>query len=335
MSGPITLDVSTETFPYHEPFRISGHLFTETEVVLVSLSDGENTGRGEAAGAYYLGDDTKKMLAEIESVRAEIEAGATREELQQLLPHGGARNALDCAWWELEAKASGTPVWQLAGLSAAPKPLLTTITLGAQDPEVMAQKAAALTDFKALKLKLTGDADVDFARVAAVRTARPECWIGVDANQGYEINGLAALVDVLLENDVKLLEQPLARGRESDLDGFERRMPFAADESALSLEDVDIMVGRFDVLNIKLDKCGGLTEGLAIARRAKEWGLGVMVGNMMGSSLSMAPSFIVGQLCDVVDLDGPTFLREDRSPAVEYSDGNIWCPPGLWGLNGA
>lgn len=334
MSGPIILDVSTETFPFHEPFRISGHLFTETEVVLVSLSDGKNTGRGEAAGAYYLGDDTDKMLAEIESVRPAIEAGATREKLQQLLPHGGARNALDCAWWELEAKVSGTPVWELAGLSSEPKPLLTTITLGAQDPEVMAQKAAMLTDFKALKLKLTGDAAVDFARVAAVRTARPECWIGVDANQGYEINGLAALVDVLLQNDVKLLEQPLARGRESDLDGFERRMPFAADESALSLKDVDTMVGRFDVLNIKLDKCGGLTEGLAIARRAKELGLGVMVGNMMGSSLSMAPSFIVGQLCDVVDLDGPTFLREDRSPAVEYSDGNIWCPSELWGLNG-
>ena len=335
MTGPITLDVSTETFPYSEPFRISGHLFTETEVVLVTLSDGEHSGRGEAAGAYYLGDDKAKMLADIENVRAEIEAGATREQLQQLLPHGGARNALDCAWWELEAKASGTPVWQLAGLSCEPKPLLTTITLGAQEPEVMAEKAARLTDFKALKLKLTGDAEIDYARVNAVRAARPECWIGVDANQGYKIDGLAALVDVLLENGVELLEQPLARGRESDLDGFERRMPFAADESALCLADVDAMVGRFDVLNIKLDKCGGLTEGLAIARRAKELGMGVMVGNMMGSSLSMAPSFIVGQLCDVVDLDGPTFLDQDRSPAVEYSDGNIWCPAELWGMGAA
>lgn len=335
MTGPITLDVSTETFAFCEPFRISGHLFTETEVVLVSLSDGTHIGRGEAAGAYYLGDDTAKMLGDIESVRAQIEAGATRDELQQLLPHGGARNALDCAWWELEARASETPIWELAGLASEPKPLLTTITLGAQDPEIMAEKAALLTDFKALKLKLTGDADIDYARVAAVRTVRPECWIGVDANQGYEIDRLAALVDVLLDNGVQLLEQPLGRGRESDLDGFERRMPFAADESALSLADVDAMVGRFDVLNIKLDKCGGLTEGLAIARRARKWGMGVMVGNMMGSSLSMAPSFIVGQLCDVVDLDGPTFLREDRSPAVEYSEGNIWCPSELWGLRSA
>ncbi len=335
MLGPLTLNVSTETFPFRDPFRISGHLFTETEVVLVALSDGVNVGRGEAAGAYYLGDDTTKMLVDIESVRAEIEAGATRDKLQQLLPHCGARNALDCAWWELEAKASGTPVWELAGLSSEPKPLLTTITLGAQDPETMAQKAALLNDFKALKLKLTGDADVDYARVAAVRNVRPECWIGVDANQGYQIDGLAALVDMLLDYGVELLEQPLARGRESDLDGFERRMPFAADESALSLADVDAMASRFDVLNIKLDKCGGLTEGLAIARRAKELGLGVMVGNMMGSSLAMAPSFIVGQLCDVVDLDGPTFLREDRSPSVEYSDGNIWCPTELWGLQGA
>ncbi|MEH6790828.1 dipeptide epimerase [Parasphingorhabdus sp.] len=335
MTGQLTLDVSTETFPFREPFRISGHLFTETEVVLVSLSDGTHVGRGEAAGAYYLGDDTEKMLAEIERVRQAIEAGATRSELQLLLPHGGARNALDCAWWELEAKASGTAVWEIAGLAAEPQPLLTTITLGAQEPAVMAEKAAALTDFRALKLKLTGEAETDFARVAEVRAVRPDCWIGVDANQGYGIDGLAALVEVLLENGVQLLEQPLARGRESDLDGFERRMPFAADESALSLEDVDAMVGRFDVINIKLDKCGGLTEGLAIARRAKQLGLGVMVGNMMGSSLSMAPSFIVGQLCDVVDLDGPTFLRADRSPAVEYADGNIWCPAGLWGLHGS
>ena len=335
MSGLLSLGVSTETYPYREPFRISGHLFTETEVVLVTLSDGENIGRGEAAGAYYLGDDTTKMLADIEQVRAAIEAGATRDTLQQLLAHGGARNAIDCAYWELEAKASGVPVWEIAGLSEAPHALLTTITLGAQEPDVMANKAAALTDFKALKLKLTGDGGVDFARVVAVRTARPDCWIGVDANQGYEIGSLTELVDVLLENDIKLLEQPLARGRERDLDGFERRIPFAADESALSLIDVEGLVGRFDVINIKLDKCGGLTEGLAIARRAKELGLNVMVGNMMGSSLSMAPSFILGQLCDVVDLDGPTFLRKDRSPAVEYSDGHIWCPSELWGLRAA
>ena len=272
------------------------------------------------------------MLSDIERARPAIEAGATRDDLQQLLPHGGARNALDCAYWELEAKVTKIPVWQLAGLSAEPKPLRTTITLGAQEPDVMAEKAAALTNFRALKLKLTGDSSIDFARVAAVRSSRPECWIGVDANQGYGIDELSALVDVLLENEVELLEQPLARGRESDLAGFERRMPFAADESALSLADVDGLVGRFDVVNIKLDKCGGLTEGLAIARQAKELGLDVMVGNMMGSSLSMAPSFIVGQLCDIVDLDGPTFLLKDRLPGVEYSAGNIWCPENLWGL---
>ena len=332
MTRSLKLGVSTETFPYRDPFRISGHLFTETQLVVATLSDSMNEGRGEAAGAYYLGDDTAKMLADIARVQPAIEAGATRDDLQQLLPPGGARNALDCAYWELEAKTRKIPVWQLAGLSAEPQPLRTTITLGAQNPDVMAEKASALADFKALKLKLTGDSSADFERVAAVRSSRPECWIGVDANQGYSIDELSALVDILLENNIELLEQPLARGRESDLDGFERRMPFAADESALSLADVDGLVGRFDVVNIKLDKCGGLTEGLAIARRAKELGLGIMVGNMMGSSLSMAPSFIVGQLCDIVDLDGPTFLLKDRLPSAEYSGGDIWCPESLWGL---
>lgn len=330
MSRPLTLTVRRECFAYAKPFRISGHVFTETVLVVVELSDGTHTGRGEGAGVYYLGDDAAAMEATIEGVRPTIEAGATRAELQTLLPPGGGRNALDCAFWELEAKASGRSVWQLAGVSQ-PRPLRTTITLGAETPAAMAAAATALASVRALKLKLMGEAATDAARVAAVRAARPDCWIGVDANQGYAIEGLSALVDMLLVHDVELLEQPLARGREADLDGFERRMPFAADESALSLADMDGLVGRFDIVNIKLDKCGGLTEGIAIAERAKALGLGVMVGNMMGTSLSMAPSFVLGQLCDIVDLDGPTFLAADRSPSVEYKDGDIWCPETVWG----
>lgn len=330
MKRPLTLTVRRESFAYAKPFRISGHVFTETVLVVAELSDGTHTGRGEGAGAYYLGDDADAMEAAIESVRPAIEAGATRADLQALLPPCGARNALDCAFWELEAKSSATPVWRLAGVSQ-PRPLRTTITLGAEAPEAMAASAVALTDARALKLKLTGEAAVDADRVVAVRAARPDCWIGVDANQGYEIGGLPALVDMLLAHDVALLEQPLARGREADLDGVERRMPIAADESALSLADVNSLVGRFDVVNVKLDKCGGLTEGLAIAARAQQLGLGVMVGNMMGSSLSMAPSFVLGQLCDIVDLDGPTFLAADRTPGVVYRGGDIHCPDAVWG----
>ena len=171
----------------------------------------------------------------------------------------------------------------------------------------------------------------DIARVVAIRTARPQAWIGVDANQGYDIRTLAELLPVLVQTRVAQLEQPLKRGREADLDGFKRPLPFVADESAVSLADTETLVGRFDVVNIKLDKCGGLTEGLAIARQARLLGLDVMVGNMMGTSLSMAPSFILGQLCDIVDLDGPTFLARDRVPGVVYRGGMIHCPAEIWG----
>jgi L-alanine-DL-glutamate epimerase-like enolase superfamily enzyme len=327
---PLSLDLAIESLPLAKPFRISGHVFTDTPVVLVTLFDGTHSGRGEASGVYYLGDDVPAMTAAIESVRGAVEAGITREQLQALLPAGGARNALDCALWELEARRSGVPVWELAGL-AEPRPLRTTFTLGADAPEVMAAGARHYAQARALKLKLTGDLDVDIDRVRAVRAARPECWIGVDANQGFAIGDLDALVAALVDADVKLLEQPLARGREADLTGYQCPIPIAADESALTLADVDGLVGRFDVVNIKLDKCGGLTEGLAIAKRARELGLGVMVGNMVGSSLAMAPSFIVGQLCDIVDLDGPIFLADDRKPSIEYVDGNAWCGEAIWG----
>ncbi len=322
-----------EHFPYLKPFRISGHVFTETAVVVVELSDGKVTGRGEAAGVYYLNDDAAHIMAEIERVKPAIEAGATRQELQSLLPPGGARNAIDCAYWDLEAKQSGTPAWQLAGLKPL-RSLPTTITLGADAPDVMAAAAAKL-DTKHIKLKLTGEAAVDAERVAAVRAARPDAWIGVDANQGYKVAGLPALFDVLLANSIALLEQPLARGAEADMDGIARPIPVAADESVLSLEELGLAEGRFDVINIKLDKCGGLTEALAIAERAREMGMDVMVGNMMGTSLAMAPSFLLGQLCDVVDLDGPTFLATDRTPGVSYTGGLIDCPSSLWGSGAA
>ncbi|AJP71770.1 dipeptide epimerase [Sphingomonas hengshuiensis] len=327
--GP-TLDLRVERFPYHKPFRISGHVFAETAVLVATLSQGAHRGRGEGAGVYYLGDDAGHMLAEAERVRGAVEAGATRDDLQHLLPPGGARNALDCAFWELEAQQAGTPVWRLAGLDR-PRPLRSTLTLGADTPEAMAAGALAIDRQAPVKLKLTGDLADDIARLAAVRAARPEAWIGVDANQGYAIETLRALLPVLVEHRIALLEQPLARGREADLDGLKRPLPFAADESAVTFADTAGLVGRFDVVNIKLDKCGGLTEGLAIARQARRLGLEVMVGNMMGTSLSMAPAYLLGQLCDVVDLDGPTFLARDRTPGVRYANGQIHCASDIWG----
>jgi L-Ala-D/L-Glu epimerase len=329
MSG-LKLRVEVEKLRLSAPFRISGFVFEELDVVVVTLEDGAHRGRGEASGVYYLGDDAQTMVAAIEAVRPEIEQGIDRAALQQLLPPGGARNAVDCALWELDAHRLGAPVWELAGL-AAPKPLVTTFTLGADDPEVMAAGARKYAQAKSLKLKLTGDLPTDIARVRAVRAARPEVWMGVDANQGYTIDALDSLIAALLPANVSLLEQPLQRGREADLDGFRSKIPIAADESALSLKDVPGLIGRFEVVNIKLDKCGGLTEGLAMAREARRIGLRVMVGNMVGTSLAMAPAFVLGQLCDVMDLDGPIFLAQDRTPSMTYADGSAWSGEHVWG----
>jgi L-alanine-DL-glutamate epimerase-like enolase superfamily enzyme len=195
----------------------------------------------------------------------------------------------------------------------------------------MAEGARRYATAQAIKVKLTGELELDIERVATIRAARPDVWLGVDANQGFTRADLDQLVDALSTHRVSLLEQPLKRGSEADLEGYRCPIPIAADESALGLDDVPGLVGRFDVINIKLDKCGGLTEALLIADEARRLGLGVMVGNMVGTSLAMAPAFVVGQHCDVVDLDGPTFLTEDRKPSCEYREGAIWCGNDVWG----
>jgi L-Ala-D/L-Glu epimerase len=325
----VTLQVDVEKWPLQAPFRITGYTFVEIDVVIATVSCGGYTGRGEAAGVYYRSENAASMVTQIEAVRGEIEAGIDRESLRRLMPAGGARNAVDCALWDLEARLTGLPAWKIAGLNP-PVPLVTTFTLGAEDPEQMARTATSYTGAQAIKLKLTGT-PIDADRVRAVRAARPEAWLGVDANQGFTRASLADLMPVLIDARVGLIEQPFPIGRESDLDGLRSPIPIAADESAQDLKDVDGLVGRFDVVNIKLDKSGGLTEGLAMARQAHALGLGVMVGNMTGTALAMAPAALVGQLCRIVDLDGPIFLRNDRSPGAVYENGTFWCPPEVWG----
>jgi L-Ala-D/L-Glu epimerase len=328
------LEYRVETHRLSAPFRISGYVFESSDVVVVELSDGEFTGRGEAAGVYYVGDDSAHIVAELEAHRSAIENCRDRDELREIMARGGARNAVDCAMWDLEAKRGGTDAQRLAKLEGV-QPLVTTFTLGADDPGLMADGARRYADARAIKVKLTGELELDVQRVAAIRAARPDVWLGVDANQGFTREDLNPLVDALSAHRVSLLEQPLPRGQEADLEGYRCPIPIAADESALGLDDVPGLVGRFDVVNIKLDKCGGLTEALLIAEKARRLGLGVMVGNMVGTSLAMAPAFIVGQHCDVVDLDGPTFLREDRQPSCEYRDGTIWCSDEVWGSRAA
>jgi len=326
----LKFDVAVETLRLAEPFRISGFCFETAEVVYVTLDDGQYRGRGEAAGVYYMQDDLAHMTQALQQARPEIEAGPTRQQLRGILPPGGARAAVDAALWELEARRAGTTAWRLAGLTTV-HPVRTTLTVSADTVEAMTARALKYAHAKAIKVKLTGELDLDLARVRSIRAARPDVWMGVDANQGYTLSALPTLIRGLCEQRVLLLEQPLPRGRESDLQDFDSLIPIAADESVLSLAELPRAVGRFDVVNIKLDKCGGLTEGLMMAEEARRLGLEVMVGTMIGTSLATAPAFILAQQCSIVDLDGPTFLVKDRSPAVTYRDGDLFAGDDVWG----
>jgi L-alanine-DL-glutamate epimerase-like enolase superfamily enzyme len=329
LNGPLRLELALEQWPLVAPFRITGYTWESIPVLLVRLEKDGQVGQGEAAGVYYKNDKPASMLTQIESLQGTIEAGITRDGVQSLLPRGGARNALDCALWDLESKLSGRAAWQIAGLTK-PRPLLTTFTCGADEPEKMAAAARGYRSARAIKLKLTGQ-PIDTDRVRAVREARADVWLGVDANQGFTRESLDRLMPTLTDMNVALIEQPFPIGQEGLLDGFESPIPLAADESAQGAADVAGLAKWFNVVNIKLDKCGGLSEGLAMARAARELGLDCMVGNMMGSSLAMAPAFLVGQLCKVVDLDGPIFQKTDRAVTVQYTNGCITCPPKLWG----
>ena len=323
------LEVKVERWPLRYPLRIARYSWEYTDALVVDLSSNGVHGRGECAGVYYRDDSLERCRADIERVADAVRAGIRRTDLLDLLPAGGARNALDCALWELESRLRGKPVWELAGLHA-PRPLVTTFTLGADEPIVMAERARAFSSARALKLKLTGDG-LDAERVVAVRMARPTVWLAVDANQGFTRESLAQLMPTLVEARVKLIEQPFPVERDVDMEGLRSPIPVAADESAQDTSDLAALAGRFDIVNIKLDKCGGLTSALAMAVESRRLGLGVMVGNMCGTSLAMAPGFVLGQSCDIVDLDGPLLLAADRPVRASYDEGFIWCSESVWG----
>jgi L-alanine-DL-glutamate epimerase-like enolase superfamily enzyme len=325
-----TLTVEKAAIRFAEPFRITNYVFEAMPSIVARIAEGEVAGRGEAAGVYYLGDDQQNMIDAVERVRGAIESGITRDNLQSVLRPCGARNALDCAMWELESLAAGQPVWQLAGV-ARPKPLVTTFTLPADEPAVLADKVKRLAFAQAIKLKLDGDPDVDEERMRVVRAARPDAWLGVDANQGFAPETLDRLAEAARSFAVSLIEQPLPRGQEAELEHWRPGIPVAADESILDLAELREQARYFDVINIKLDKCGGLTEALKMARAARMFGKQVMVGNMGGSTLAMAPGFVLGQLCDIVDLDGPFGLADDPLAEQIYKDGAIFVPNTLWG----
>jgi L-alanine-DL-glutamate epimerase-like enolase superfamily enzyme len=324
-----SLSVAAETFALTRPFRIARGTRTEQQVVSVAITQDGVTGRGECTPYARYDEDVPRTIAAIEAVRAALTAGVDRTELEALLPAGAARNALDCALWDLAAKLGGTSVARIAGLPRAGR-IATAITVVIDIPDIMAAEAAKLARAPLLKVKV--DAEDPLARLRAVRAAAPEPRLIVDPNESWSVELLVALQDELAELRVDLLEQPVPAAESEQLHGLARRVPIAADEAVHTAADVAGLVGRYDVANIKLDKTGGLTEALRLAEAARKAGLGVMVGCMLGSSLAMAPALLVAQGADFADLDGPYLFREDRPGGMRFSDGLIVPPTrGFWG----
>jgi len=258
-----------------------------------------------------------------------MSSGADRNALLELLPPCGARCAADSALWDLEAQLSGISAWQTAGVE--PGPIETVFTIGLEDtPEQMAAKATAAADLSLFKVKLGDDRPVE--RIAAIREARPDSRLVVDANQAWTFAQLQEFGPALHELGVLMIEQPLARGEDTELAGYESSAPLCADESCQHIGELDAVATRYQVINIKLDKCGGLTHGLELAQAAREKGLGVMIGCMGGTSLSMAPSHVIAQLCDFVDIDGPLLIKKDRDGGLIYDRGIVTLPKvHFWG----
>lgn len=327
---PVTLKSHVEKWTAKEPFRISGYTFTEIDIAVATISDEQFQGIGEACGVYYNDDTAENITSVLEQFTQDFSLDKlTRNSLIEHLPAGGARNALDAALWDLEAVKEGVPVWKLAQISK-PKPLTTAFTIGAGEPEHMALTAQGLSQAKIIKLKLTGD-PIDAERLKAVRKARPDVNLAIDANQGFTPDSLENLMPVLTQVNTFLIEQPFSVGQEHLMAHYNSPIPTAADESVQVLSDIEPLIGLFDMINIKLDKCGGLTHGLAMAKEARKLGFKVMVGNMGGTSRAQAPAFMLGQLCDFVDLDGPTLLKKDRPFSARYENGQIYCPETVWG----
>lgn len=326
----MTCQTQAERWEMIEPFEISREVITGQPVLWVHLSDGHgHVGQAEAAGVDYAGETPQTMAEQIAGLLPRLSDDLTGQDLLAMLPAGGARNALDCALWDLRAKQSGVPVWRAAGLAAL-KPVTTAFTIGLGDETTTRRKARAARPYPLLKLKVDSQRHLDMVRW--VRAEHPAARIVVDANQAWTLALLKDLLPQLAQLGVEMVEQPLPCGTDALLDGFKGELPLAADESCTDRASLAELVGRYQFINIKLDKCGGLTEALAMAGEATKYGLGLMVGNMCGTSLAMAPAFLVAQACQYVDLDGPLLQKLDRDCPMIYRDGVIAPPlPALWG----
>lgn len=327
-TAPISLDVEIQSWPLREPFTISRGSRTQAQVITVTLSNGVHQGRGECVPYARYGETMESVQQAITSQAGALASGLTRQALQHALPPGAARNALDCALWELEARTSDKPVWQLAGLPA-PQPALTAFTISLDAPKAMANAAAA-AQRPLLKLKLGGAGDAE--RLRAVRAAAPDARLIVDANEAWREDELEHLLAVAAETGVELVEQPLPAGRDGALANCGHTVPICADESVHSREDLPKLKGLYDAINIKLDKTGGLSEAMALSQAARAQGFGIMIGCMVGTSLAMAPATLLAPQADFVDLDGPLLLARDRDHPLHYIDSKVQpADHRLWG----
>ncbi len=323
------LNVRRDSWPLAKPFTISRGSKTVAEVVVAEISDGALRGRGEGVPYARYGETIDGVVAALTAMSEAVAGGLDRAALQDAMAPGAARNALDGALWDLEAKQTGSSVWALAGIDE-PKPVVTAYTLSVDTPERMGAAAREEAHRPLLKLKLTGDGDLE--RVRAVRDGAPKAALIVDANEAWTLDHLRDYGPALAELGVALIEQPLPAGQDSALAELAHPVPICADESCHTSADLPALVGRYDYVNVKLDKTGGLTEGLRLLAAARAHGFRIMVGCMVGSSLAMAPAMLLAQGAEFVDLDAPLLLARDRQPGLRYEGSLVYPPkPNLWG----
>lgn len=323
------LSVAEERFPIAGTFTISRGSKTEAEVITCTISAGGHTGRGECVPYKRYGETLQSVRSEIEAVSDAITSGIGRNQLMGFMKPGAARNAVDCALWDLDAKRSGIRVAERLGLKS-PSALETAFTLSMSTPEAMAAQAYENRMRPLLKVKIGGEGDME--RIRAVRRAAPDSRLILDANEGWTEHNIAENLAAAAGLDVALIEQPLPAGRDSILAEIARPVPICADESVHTVDGLEDLVGRYDAINIKLDKTGGLTAALHLRDRARELGFSIMVGCMVGTSLAMAPAVLLAQGAEFVDLDGPLLLARDRQPGLAYRGSLVSPPdPALWG----
>jgi L-alanine-DL-glutamate epimerase-like enolase superfamily enzyme len=329
VNSPLILTFAVERWPILGSFAISRGAKTEAAVVVAELSDGKVRGRGECVPYARYGETIEGVTAALEAMRPQIQQGLDRASLQRAMPAGAARNALDCAFWDLAAKRTARPAYELAALPA-PGPVTTAYTISLGEPAVMAQAAERAAHRTLLKIKLGADGDP--ARIRAVRTAAPKATLIVDANEGWNDGNLTANLDACAAAGVALVEQPLPDGRDDILGRMKRPLPVCADESVHDRASLPALAGKYDAINIKLDKTGGLTEALAMLADAERQNFTIMIGCMVATSLAMAPAMLLAQRARFVDLDGPLLLSTDRPDGLRYVDSLVYPPsPALWG----